>query len=302
MTRTKKLKEYVSLLLSSRKRTAAARPADTGLPDENDGTPAAGGDPDPLRLLSQEFLAQIDDLARSFQQNEPCPHASINSFPAPDFCEQLVREFPDCDADVLERSRANNLRGGKSKKQNIKELGGAFLAFDEPIKSEEALEILSKITGIPGLIYGPEHYGGGTHESLNGERLLPHIDYNYHPSTGYYRRLNLLVCLNPEWQREWGGELELHSDPQHADNDRMASCPINRNNCAILATTSTSRHGFPVIELPADKHHLSRRSIAVYYYTESPHPMMPTWIDQPSTSANHSPPCSRPALSSQKAI
>lgn len=102
----KKLKEYASLLLSTRKRTAAAGPADTGLPDEDDGTPAAGGDPDPLRLLSQEFLAQIDDLARSFQQNEPCPHVSINSFLAPDFCEQLVREFPDCDADVLERFRA----------------------------------------------------------------------------------------------------------------------------------------------------------------------------------------------------
>lgn len=42
------------------------------------------------------------------------------------------------------------------------------------------------------------------------------------------------------------------------------------NNCTILATTSTSWHGFPAIELPEDKRHLSRKSIAIYYYTEKP--------------------------------
>jgi len=42
------------------------------------------------------------------------------------------------------------------------------------------------------------------------------------------------------------------------------------NNCTILETSSVSWHGFPVIELPDEKRHLSRRSIAVYYYTERP--------------------------------
>jgi hypothetical protein len=167
-------------------------------------------------------------------------------------------------------SKQTTCEGGKSKQQNIRELGRSFLAFDELIKSEEFLNILSKITGIPNLIYDPDYYGGGTHESLNGERLLPHIDYNYHPKTGHYRRLNLLVYLNPEWQQEWGGELELHSNPLDADKDRVKSCSVHKNSCTILETTSTSWHGFPVIELPANKRHLSRRSIAVYYYTENP--------------------------------
>lgn len=236
----------------------------------NDVGAAQAAATDHLSLMSTEFLAEIEKMSASFKHNNPCPHVTITNFLAPEFCEQLISDFPDCDADVLERFRANNMRGGKSKKQNLRELSDSFLAFDELIKSKEFLEILSKITGIQNLIYDPDYYGGGTHESLHGERLLPHIDYNYHPKTGYYRRLNLLIFLNPEWQQQWGGELELHSDPLDPDNDQVVSCPVSKNNCTILETTSSSWHGFPVIELPADKRHLSRRSIAVYYYTENP--------------------------------
>lgn len=221
-------------------------------------------------LLSRDFLSQISDLSLSFPQNPPCPHVTIDRFLNPEFCAQLVREFPKCDDSVLKRFNANGMRGGKSKKQEIREIGDSFLAFDELIKSKEFLDILTQITGIPDLIYDPDYYGGGTHESLNGERLLPHIDYNYHPKTGFYRRLNLLVYLNSEWQQEWGGELELHSNPLNPDEDEVRSCPVAMNNCTILATTSTSWHGFPAIELPAEKRHLSRKSIAIYYYTVKP--------------------------------
>lgn len=95
------------------------------------------------------------------------------------------------------------MRGGKSKKQTIREPGGAFLAFDELIKLDEFLAILSKITGILNHIHDLNHCRGGAHESLNGERLLPRIDYNYQPGTGHYGRLNLLAYLNPEWKQKW---------------------------------------------------------------------------------------------------
>lgn len=230
-------------------------------------TPVA---PSMLELLSTEFKNSTERLSQSFQKNSPCPHVSVQSLLEHNFCRRLISEFPACDPSVLEKFHANGMRGGKTKHQRIRELGDSFCAFDDLVQSKEFLEILTRITGISNLIYDPEYYGGGSHESLNGERLLPHIDYNYHPTTRWYRRLNLLIYLNPEWQAEWGGQLELHSDPLTPDKDQITRCSAGMNNCTLLETTSTSWHGFPAIELPHDKRHLTRRSIAVYYYTLQP--------------------------------
>ncbi|WP_094556975.1 2OG-Fe(II) oxygenase [Synechococcus sp. 1G10] len=223
-----------------------------------------------LKLLSTEFLQSTEELSRSFRENSPCPHISIDNLLDHDFCRRLISEFPPCDPSVLERFQANGMRGGKTKNQKVRDLGESFRAFDDLVQSKEFLDLLTRITGIPNLLYDPEYYGGGTHESLNGERLLPHIDYNYHPTAGWYRRLNLLVYLNPDWQDEWGGRLELHSDPLHPDRDQIVRCPNGMNSCTLLETTSSSWHGFPVIELPPGKRHLTRRSVAVYYYTLHP--------------------------------
>lgn len=86
------------------------------------------GTDDQLSLLSADFLKQIDDLGCRFPQNSPCPHVTIDRLLNPEFCAQLVREFPQYDDAVLERFKANGMQRGKSKKQDIRELGGAFLA------------------------------------------------------------------------------------------------------------------------------------------------------------------------------
>lgn len=52
----------------------------------------------------------------------------------------------------------------------------------------------------------------------------------------------------------------------------MMSCPVAMNNGTILATTSTSWHGFPAIELPEDRRHLSRKWVAIDQDTEKPPP------------------------------
>jgi 2OG-Fe(II) oxygenase superfamily len=220
-------------------------------------------------LLSPDFLNSVEELTRSFRLNKPCAHVSVENLLEAQFCRRLLDEFPQCDRDVLQRFHMNGMRSGKSKYQNIRELGEAFKNLDELVKSKFFTDLLSGITGIPNLIYDPDYYGGGTHESLNGERLLPHIDYNYHPKN-WYRRLNLLIYLNPEWDDGWGGMLELHSNPLNPDLDEVVKNPIRLNNCTILETSSVSWHGFPSIELPVDKRDISRRSIAVYYYTEHP--------------------------------
>jgi hypothetical protein len=96
------------------------------------------------------------------------------------------------------------------------------------------------------------------------------VDFNYHPITRQHRRLNLIVYLNPEWRDEWGGSLQLHRDPHVApEQDEIVTLTPLMNRCVIFETTESSWHGFARIQLPEDRQNLSRKSFALYYYTDT---------------------------------
>jgi hypothetical protein len=196
----------------------------------------------------------------------------------------LLAEFP-----AFERGNARNEAGepgGKSTVERIRELGPAYAQLDDFIRGSDFLGWLGRATGIPDLLYDPWYFGGGTHENRQGQDLDPHVDFNRHPATGWHRRLNLIVYLNPEWQDDWGGSLELHSDPRAVD-DRVTLVTPLFNRCVVFETTEWSWHGFSRISLPADRQSLSRRSIALYFYTvqrpeeELADPHSTIYVDRP---------------------
>ncbi|HEX7338920.1 MAG TPA: 2OG-Fe(II) oxygenase, partial [Rhodanobacteraceae bacterium] len=157
--------------------------------------------------------------------------------------------------------------GGKSTLDKIRAVSPTYARLDDVIKSPAFLAFVGRLTGIDGLLYDPWYLGGGTHESKNGVSLDPHVDFNFHPSERWHRRLNLIVYLNPEWDAAWGGNLELFADPHaQATPDHSISPVFNR--CVIFETSERSWHAFDPIRLPAERAALTRRSIALYFYTK----------------------------------
>ena len=200
---------------------------------------------------------------RQFSNAAPFRHVVIDGFLTKSFADRLLAEFP-----AFERGNARNEAGelgSKSTVERIRELGASFVELDDLIQSPEFLHLLGELTGIEGLLYDPYYFGGGTHENRAGQDLDPHVDFNRHPIENWHRRLNLIVYLNPEWQDDWGGSLELHTDPRAPENRVSLITPLF-NRCVIFE---------PRVELARIQPHrpacgqkgYSRRSIALYFYT-----------------------------------
>ena len=192
---------------------------------------------------------------------------AIEPFVAPVLLSALQAQFPKFEERYARNERGQT--GGKAVVPEIARLGSAYGQFDRLMRDREFLALIGRITGLSGLLYDPDYAGGGTHENLDGQELDPHVDFNYHPRLRWHRRLNLILFLNPEWEQAWGGCLELLPDPWAGN--ATVYVPL-ANRAVIFETTESSWHGFRRIRTPPGRE-ISRRSIAVYFYTK----------DRPST-------------------
>jgi len=216
-------------------------------------------------MISASLRARVPELAAQFARRDPFRHVIIDGFFEPSVAQRLLDQFPSFDA--ARAVNENGDVGNKAVVERVRGLGPDYAALDDLIQTRDFLQLVSDITGIPDLHYDPYYFGGGTHENRDGQDLDVHVDFNRHPVTDEHRRLNLIVYLNPEWDDAWGGSLELHSDPR-SDDDRIVRATPLFNRAVIFETTEWSWHGFPRIELPEDRKSLSRKSIALYFYTK----------------------------------
>jgi Rps23 Pro-64 3,4-dihydroxylase Tpa1-like proline 4-hydroxylase len=216
-------------------------------------------------ILNPRLESDKESLAREFDNADPFRHVVIPDFFSLGFAQRLLDEFPSFEERFATGETGEV--GGKATRRDVRDISDAYREVDDFIRESEFLDLISEITGIPDLMYDAEYHGGGTHENLNGQGLYTHVDFNYHPK-GWHRRLNLIVYLTPEWEDEWGGNLELHSDPWDPSADRAKCLSTRFNQAVIFETSESSWHGFPQIRLPEDRRHLSRKSFAIYLYTK----------------------------------
>jgi Rps23 Pro-64 3,4-dihydroxylase Tpa1-like proline 4-hydroxylase len=128
------------------------------------------------------------------------------------------------------------------------------------LNSSRFVAFLEGLTGISGLVADPHYRGGGLHQILPGGRLGIHADFNFYPKLKLYRRLNVIVYLNQNWQESYGGHLELWDKATLKSVKRVLP---TFNRMVVFDTSSKSLHGHPEpLTCPEGR---SRKSLALYY-------------------------------------
>ncbi|MBR8832742.1 MAG: 2OG-Fe(II) oxygenase [Stigonema ocellatum SAG 48.90 = DSM 106950] len=202
--------------------------------------------------------SKVDEYAKQFAQAKPHKYLIIDNFLEPSIAEKAYEFFPKME----EMDTLKNFREYKAQDPDISKFDPIFseIIF-ENLQSERLRKILAQITGISNLQADAKLYASGLAQGANGSFLNVHIDNSSHPTEPWYRRLNLLVYLNPHWTEEKGGHLELWSPDM---SESVAILPIF-NRMLIFATDKQSWHGHRLVNTPDGD---TRKSINIYYFTE----------------------------------
>lgn len=186
-------------------------------------------------------------------QTDPFPHAVVDGMWPRDLIDATAAEFPGPD-DARWQTGPHETERGKLWCDQPAGWGPVTRQMLAELRSDSARDWLEGLTGITGLV--ADTLGGGMHMTGEGGRLAMHRDFNVHPGRGgLERRLNVLLFLSPQWEREWGGVLYL------GEHRQVEVLPL-AGRMVIFECCDQSWHGHPE---PITGEHW-RKSLACYWY------------------------------------
>ncbi len=213
-------------------------------------------DYDRLHIHLNELAQQWNDPQKPFR------YLVYDGFFKPDAADKILASYPDVTTGNWDGTTYINQKNKFALTKFGAEQPLLQQAFDE-FNGPKFLSVVEQITGIQELLGDDELFGGGLHQSVTGAFLNVHVDFNYHQTTRYHRRMNAIVYMNKDWRDEYNGHLELWDMKANKQLENIA--PMF-NRCVIFETNEVSFHGHPKpLAAPGG---LTRKSMAVYYYTK----------------------------------
>jgi Rps23 Pro-64 3,4-dihydroxylase Tpa1-like proline 4-hydroxylase len=208
------------------------------------------------------------DLRSAFQSAEPFDHVVIDNFFKPEVAEQLYQDFPAYDSN--EWIFYHNVLEDKKTCNHWDRFPKTTYAAFEYLMGNSFLNTLSVATGIVDLRGDIGLHGGGWHAHSRGGKNNVHLDYDIHPKLLKQRKLNIIIYMTPDWDKSWGGGLEIWSHDPETGGPKECVKEVDNvfNRAIIFDTTQNSWHGLPrEITCPEGA---VRRSLAAYYLTTPP--------------------------------
>jgi len=200
----------------------------------------------------------------TYVKNAPFAHIVIDDFFDPKVLDAVVAEVDALDRDKRYAKFIDRKTDHNKFAFYPDVVGPETARLAQTLNSGPFIAYLEKLTGISHLIADPSYFGGGLHWIENGGYLEIHADFNHLKPYNLERRINLLLYLNKDWRDDYKGHLELWDSATMSKRKEVA--PVF-NRAVIFSTVKEALHGHPTpLSAPAG---IARRSLALYYYTNT---------------------------------
>ena len=220
------------------------------------------------RALRALAIAHRDTYAKA----RPYPHVVLDGFLGEGLARELAAAYPSPGHSGWTRKDYDEqaARLGQLQRGGFEGVDGGLRQLLAELSGMAFLEFLQALTGVTGLIPDPHFRGAGMHLTLPGGHLALHVDFNRDRFRALSRRVTVLYYLNPDWQPEWGGELELWNEDLTRCEARIA--PL-LDRLVVMAHGETYWHGHPTpLACPEGR---GRAVVAAYFYTADQSPEAP---------------------------
>ncbi|WP_010522323.1 2OG-Fe(II) oxygenase [Aquimarina agarivorans] len=131
-------------------------------------------------------------------------------------------------------------------------------AFQQP----QIVTKIEKICGLSNLQPDENLYAGGISMMREGNFLNPHLDNSHDKDRNFWRVLNLLYYVTPDWKESYGGNLELW--PEGVKN-KPTKIHAKFNRLVVMATHANSWHSVEKVTRPG-----VRCCVSNYYFSATP--------------------------------
>lgn len=127
-------------------------------------------------------------------------------------------------------------------------------------QDEKIVNLIAEICGIDSLYADESLYAGGISLMAQDNFLHPHLDNSHDAERERWRVLNLLYYVSPDWEKEFGGHLELWPNGPKKEPLLIES---KFNRLVVMATHHTSWHSVNKVTV-----NRSRCCISNYYFSD----------------------------------
>ncbi len=211
-----------------------------------------------VELIADTLTGRAAQLAIEFSRSKDIigvRHVAIDDLLPDHIAYDIASAFPAGDKMRLMKSFREQKFTSKAYDQFDPILGDITFALQDP----RIVSLIEDITGIKGQIPDSLLYAGGLSAMGKGHFLSPHIDNSHDSSQSYYRTLNLLYYVTPNWVEDNGGNLQIwngyvsHSITIHSKFNRLV----------LMETTPYSWHSVSQVKVND-----YRKCVSNYYFSK----------------------------------